>query len=98
MKNLYLYLILALIAIYFYCYEFHSCSFVEGYRNTKVYIGESPIPRNQILFMSDKNFGSDSIYEIGKIKNPYEVNENNIYNSSFGNVYGSSYSSYYDYS
>jgi len=100
MKNLYLYLILALIAIYFYCYQYHSCSFVEGYRNAKVFIGENPsFSRNNILFIDDdQNFGSDSIYETGRIRNPNAPNDNNVYGSTFGNVYGTSYSGYYDYS
>ena len=99
MKNLYLYLILALTAIYFYCYEYHSCSFVEGYRNAKVYIGNNPMTRNHLLFMNDdSNFGWHSIYETGKIINSQEKASNNVFNSSYGNVYGGSYPGYYDYS
>jgi hypothetical protein len=96
MKNLYLYLILALTAIYFYCYEYHSCSFVEGYRNAEVYIGQNLKSSNHnILFMNDdSNFGWHSIYETGEVINP----DNKKYPPIFGNVYGSSYAGYYDYS
>jgi len=96
MKNLYLYLILALTAIYFYCYEYHSCSFVEGYRNAEVYIGQNPKLSNyNILFMdNDSNFGWHSIYETGELTKLTNKNDGR----NFGNVYGSSYVGYYDYS
>jgi hypothetical protein len=66
-KNLYRYIILAFIAIYFYCYKYHSCSFVEGYRNTKVYIGRVPMESKSNFMENDTNFGSNSIFETGLI-------------------------------
>ena len=87
-KNLYMYIILALIAIYFYCYKYHNCNFTEGYKNAKVYIGESPMPRNNLLFMNDDDFGWHSIYEFGKLGNPAK-------NSEYKGMYNLSYAGYY---
>lgn len=100
-KNLYLLVFLALLLLYIIYNRYEQLNFKEGYRNAKVYIGESPIPRNNILFMNnDDTFGWHSIYEAGKIRNPQEQsnNNNNIYNSSYSDVYEDSYASYYNYS
>jgi hypothetical protein len=97
MKNLYIYLILALIAIYFF---YHSFNFVEGYKNAKVFVGSTPHSHNSLLF-ENNNFGSHSIYELGIIENPYlgninnMISKNNVYDSSFGNTYGGYYQGYY---
>ena len=85
MKNLYL--ILAFIALCFYCYKYHSCSFIEGYRNSKVYIGGCPIHKNSLNFINNNSFSSHSIYETGSIKNPY--------GKSFSGDYPGYYPGYY---
>ncbi len=66
-KNLYIYILLAFISLYFYCYKYHSCSFVEGYRNAKVYIGNAPIKIGTNFMENNTNFGSNSIFETGLI-------------------------------
>jgi hypothetical protein len=65
-KNLYIYILLALVAI-FYCCKFYSCNFVEGYRNAKVYIGNIPVKSRNTFMKNDTNFGSNSIFETGLI-------------------------------
>jgi hypothetical protein len=62
-KNLYWYIILAFIAIYF----FYSYQNIEGYRNTKVYIGHVPMESQTNFMENDTNFGSNSIFETGLI-------------------------------
>ena len=100
-KNLYIYIILAVISVYFYCYEYHNgCGFLEGYKNAEVYIGQNPkSSTHNILFMNnDNNFGWHSIYETGQIINSQQTLNKNIYDSSYGNVYGNNYAGYYNYS
>ncbi len=94
-KNLYWYLILALVALYFYCYKYHSCSFVEGYRNAKVYVGESPMPRQSLIFMNDDNFGINSIYEVGTIKTPYNSPPVSYFDGAYERNYPGYYPGYY---
>ena len=66
-KNLYWYIILALVALYFYCYKYHSLNFVEGYRNAKVYIGNIQMESQPNFMENDTNFGRNSIFETGLI-------------------------------
>jgi hypothetical protein len=65
-KNLYWYIILALVAFYFF-YNNQNIKYVEGYRNTKVYIGNIPMERKPNLMENDTIFGSNSIFETGLI-------------------------------
>ena len=88
-KNLYLYIILALVALYFF-YNYQNVNYVEGYRNAKVYVGESSMPRQHLIFMNDDNFGINNIYEVGTIKTPYDKTSIDYYNS-----YQDSYPGYY---
>lgn len=88
-KNLYFYVFLGLIALYFF-YIQSNYNYVEGYRNAKVYVGESPGPRQSLIFMNDDTFGINSIYEVGTIKMPYDKNSIGYYNS-----YQDSYPGYY---
>jgi hypothetical protein len=100
-KDLYLYLFLAFLIFYFY-YIYKRENYVEGYRDAKVYIGESDIPRNNLLFMNDKSFGWHTIYEVGKIDYPEKkskiINSDNVYGLSYGGVYENNYTHYYNYS
>ena len=65
-KNLYWYLILALVALYF-LYNYQNINYVEDYRNAKVYIGNIQMERKPNLMENDTNFGSNSIFETGLI-------------------------------
>ena len=68
-KNLYWYIILALIALYF-LYSFQNVNYVEGYKNAKVYIGNVPMESKSNFMENDTNFGSHSIFETGQIIRP----------------------------
>jgi hypothetical protein len=100
MKNLYLYLILALIAIYFCCYQYYSYQYysynvIEGYRNAKVYVGESPISRHNLIFMNDDKFAINSIYEVGTVKIPYNSKTVSYFDGAYENNYSGYYPGYY---
>lgn len=95
MKNLYLYLILALIAIYFCCYEYYSYNIIEGYKNAKVYVGESPLPRQGLIFMNNDNFAMNSIYEVGTIKIPYNSETVSYFDGAYEDNYSGYYPGYY---
>lgn len=101
-KNLYVYVILALTGLYYFLSRYYTSNLIEGYRDAKVYIGPSPIPRNDLLFLDDKSFGWHSVYEVGNIKNPEEnvkeIHADNVYGSSYGGIYGGTYGNYYNYS
>lgn len=62
----------------------------EGFRDSKVYFGVTPIKRNNFIHMNNNDFGSHSIYEVGRIEFP-----NNIYNGEYPNYYPNYYSGYY---
>jgi hypothetical protein len=100
-KYLYAYLFLALLLLYFFISRYLFINFKEGYRNSHVYIGESPISRNSLLFLDNNDtFGWHSIYETGKIKYPEDIfinSENSVYGLPLNNAYGSSYKNYYNY-
>lgn len=100
-KNLYTYLFLALLLLYFLHNRYQLINFKEGYRNSQVYIGESPISRNSLLFLDNNNtFGWHSIYETGKVKNPEDIVINSgdsVFGLPLNNAYGSSYKNYYNY-
>jgi hypothetical protein len=68
-KNLYWYIILALLAFYFFN-NYQNVNYVEGYRNTKVYIGNVPMVSEPNFMENDTNFGSHSIFETGQIIRP----------------------------
>jgi len=68
-KNLYFYIFLGVVTLYF-CYIKGGYNYFEGYRNAKVYIGNSPNPIQGLIYTNQNTFGSHSIYETGIIKNP----------------------------
>ena len=71
-KDLYWLIILFILAMFFYYSNKNSSQYLinEGFKNSKVYIGYSPIKANNILSMDNAKFGSNSIYEVGKIVTP----------------------------
>jgi len=58
-------------------------------RDTKVFVGECPFRRSDFLLYDDNDFGSHSIYEVGKISSTIQ-NHNN-----YPNNYSSNYANYY---
>jgi hypothetical protein len=84
-KNLYWYIILALIALYFF-YNYQNVNYVEGYRNAKVYVGESPMPRQGLLFMNNDDFAMNSIYEVGTIRMPHNNDYTGYYPGYYSNL------------
>jgi len=93
-KNLYLYIILALVAIYF-LYSYQNVNYVEGYRNARVYVGESPMPRQGLIFINNDNFGMHSIYEVGTIKMPYNSQTVSYFDGAYERNYPGYYPGYY---
>ena len=76
-KNLHWLIILLIFALFFYYSNKTSNQYLisEGFKNSKVYLGDSPIKAKDILNLNNINFASTSIYEVGKIDYPY----NNYY-------------------
>lgn len=86
-KNLYFYIFLGLVALYFF-YVQSAYNYVEGYRNAKVFIGKTLDPKNGLIYMNENNFGSHSIYETGIVRKP----NINIYANSYPGNYPGYYS------
>ena len=86
-------LILLIFAIIFYYSNKNNNEYLikEGFRNSRVYLGDSPIKNNDFLYMNNNDFGSHSIYEVGKIEYP----NNNSYQTKYPNYYSSYYADYY---
>ena len=84
-KNLYWYIILASIAFYF-LYSFQNVNYVEGYKNAKVYVGESPMPRQGLIFMNNEDFAINSIYEVGTIRIPHNNAITSYYPGYYSNL------------
>ena len=76
-KDLHWLIILLLFALFFYYSNKNNNQYLisEGFKNSKVYLGDSPIKTNDILNLNDMKFTSSSVYEVGKIDYPY----NNYY-------------------
>lgn len=85
--------ILLIFGLIFY-YSNKTC--YEGYRNSRVYIGSCPIKPNNFLFLNDTDFGSHSIYELGKIIKPNMRNKYlGNYSGAYSGAYQNSYPGYY---
>lgn len=88
-------IILLIFAVIFYFSNQNDNQYLinEGFRNSKVYLGASPIKTNDILDLNNMNFASNSTYEVGKIDYP-----NN--RGNFPGYYSGYYAGYYsgDYS
>lgn len=89
-KDSYWLIILFIFAIIFY-YS-NNKNIYEGYKNSNVFMGISPIDKknNQMI---NNNFGSHSIYEVGKIKN--QKNVSGYYDTYYSDYYPGYYSNYY---
>lgn len=90
-------IILFIFAIIFYYSNQNSNQYLinEGFRNSKIYLGDSPIKPHDFLNLNDIPFASNSIYEIGRILYPNNNNNNNRgYYSNYSNYYPGYYSSY----
>ena len=85
-------IILFIVAIIFYCSNQNNNQYLinEGFRNSKVYLGASPIKTHDLLNLNDMNFASTSIYEVGKI----DYNHN-LYNGYYSDYYSGYYPGYY---
>lgn len=86
-------IILFIVAIIFYCSNQNNNQYLinEGFRNSKVYLGASPIKTNDILNLNDMNFASHSIYEVGRIDYP----NNSAYRGYYQDYYQDYYPGYY---
>ena len=62
----------------------------EGFKNSPIYLGGSPIKANDIINMNNIPFASTSVYEIGRIDYP---RSNKGY---YDNYYNGYYTGYYD--
>lgn len=97
---LYLLIILFIFVIILYYSNRNNDQYLidEGFGNSKVYIGHNPIKTNR-FFYNNNNFGSNSIYEVGKIEIPnHNYNEASLphyYSDYYSNYYTDYYSNYY---
>ena len=69
----------------------------EGFKNSRVYLGETPIKAHHIINMNNIPFGSTSLYEIGEIEYPGTIKKgyyNDYYNGYYKDYYQDYYSGY----
>lgn len=94
-KDLYWLIILLIFALIFNYSNKNNSQYLinEGFKNSQVYIGNSPIKTNKLLNLNTTNFGADSIYEVGRIDYTRDINQPK-YQGVYQGVYQDYYSSY----
>ena len=86
MKDLYWLIILFILGLLIFYSNKNINTIIhskEGYRNSIIHIGESPITSKHLLNSNEMPFGLLSGYEVGKINIPTGLNNNNINYSGY---------------
>lgn len=91
-KDLNWLIILLIFALFFYYSNKNANQYLisEGFKDSKVFIGASPIKTHELINLNDMSFASHSIYEVGKINYP-----SSSYSGYYQNYYPGYYSGYY---
>lgn len=89
-NSCWLIILLIFVIIFYYSNKNNEYLINEGFRDSRVYLGNSPIKTNKLLNLNTTNFGADSIYEVGRIDYTRD-----IYQPKYQGVYQGVYQDYY---